>query len=230
VLFARRHPDLRPSARAASVASARTLAATSTLVLVAQLGDLAIHYSSNLVIASHLGPAAVPRYSVAYALFMLAQTICTTLLGPLWPFYAEAAARGDRAWIVRRFRASLVRTVPVMLALSAGIVALGRPVIRIWAGEAAVPTHGLLAAMAVYFVLWMVSAVTWMLANGLGFFRMRALSSIASGGTFLLGSLALVGPLGLPAIPLAGSVAMGIDCALGAAALWAWRRGDGRRT
>lgn len=226
-LFGRRHPDLRPAPSAASADGARALAGTSALVLLAQIGDLAIHFSANLVVASHLGPSAVPRYSVPYALFMLAQTVCNTLLGPLWPFYAEAAARGDRAWIARRFRESLVRTLPVMVGLAGGIVAFGPPVIRLWAGEAAVPTRGLLAAMAVYFTLWTVSAITWMLANGLGLFRARALSALASGATFVLGSLGLVERLGLPAIPLAGTLAMVIDCSLGAAALLVWRRGRG---
>jgi len=221
--FGRRQRDIRPSVSALSASSVRAVAATSAFVLLGQCGDLAIQYSSNLVVASHFGPSAVPQYSVPYSLFMVVQTLSNTLLGPLWPFYAEAAVRDDRVWIGQAFRSSLVRSMGVTIPLSIAIIAFGRPAIRLWAGQPAVPSFGVLFALACYFILWMLSAVAWMLAYGLGFFRLRALTSLTSAALFLCGSLSLVGSLGVLAIPLAGSAAMVVDCAIGLYSLQVWR-------
>ncbi len=85
------------------------------------------------------------------------------LLGPLWPAYAEASVRQDRAWIARAFRLSLFFTALSALGLLAVTAAL--PVIlRALPGDAAfVPTASLTWLIAG----WQIAA---MVQTPLGFF------------------------------------------------------------
>jgi len=80
--------------------------------------------------------------------------------------------------------------------------------------------------MALYFMLWMLSAVTWMLAYGLGYFRLRAITSLSSGTVFVFGSLFLVERFGLLALPMAGVTAMLIDFGIAMYALPIWQSGN----
>jgi O-antigen/teichoic acid export membrane protein len=214
VLFWRVFPDYRPSLRLVSLTSIRSIAGPSLFVLLSQIGDLAIHYSANLLISSSAGPGAVPAYSVPYSLFMLAQTAASTLLGPLWPFFAEAHQRGDRAWIKSVFLRSTRRIMLLMGGMVVAIVLFGRFAIRIWAGAAAVPGWMLLVMMGAYFLIWMLTAILWMLGYGMGYFKLRAFVSLLDGSVFVMGSYVLLPRLGVSAIPLSGFVAMLLDCCI----------------
>ena len=93
--FLKRHPDIRPTYKLVSISLAKEIARPSLLIFVSQIGDMLIHYSTNLVVASSFGPAQVPRYAVPYSMFMIAQSTAYNILQPLWPAYSEAFARGD---------------------------------------------------------------------------------------------------------------------------------------
>ena len=204
--FLYRHKELMPSPRLANTVTLREIGRPSLLIFISQISDTAVHYSSNVIISYYLGPSSVLRYAVPYSLFMLSQSLCYNILQPLWPAYAEAKSCSDHEWIHRTLYRSLHWAMLGMGVAGAVIVAIGRPVIRIWAGEAAVPSVGLLILLAVYFQTWMVAAVFDSLVCGLGRFRLRLVACLVGGGIFLGGSVALVRPVGVAAMPISGIV------------------------
>src|SRR5208283_441801 len=80
----------------------------------------------------------------------LAALLQSLIFPALWPAYAEAYARRDYGWIRRTFALTMKGTVALNLAGVLMIILLGRTVIRLWAGSAAVPTAHLLLAMGVW--------------------------------------------------------------------------------
>ena len=73
------------------------------MFLVLQLGVSIFYGSDNIIITHLLGPDAVAGYAVPERMFSLISTLLAMALMPLWPAYAEAAARGDHSWVRRTF-------------------------------------------------------------------------------------------------------------------------------
>jgi O-antigen/teichoic acid export membrane protein len=115
-------------------------------VTVAALVGISTDY---LVVAHVCGSVDVARYDVVYKLSSLTLFI-GYFAAPLWPAFSEAQTRGDARWLRTAFR----RTSG-LAALLAGVICLmlflfGRDVVRLWAGQAVVPSLSLLAGFCFY--------------------------------------------------------------------------------
>jgi len=182
----------------------KTFTPISMYVMVAQLGDVTAMYSSNLLIAHRFGPSTVPKYAIAYSLYMTAINMFHGVWAPFWPAYTEALSRRDLTWI----RQTLSRNTKLCLAGMSGdglaMIAIGPNVIKLWVGEPAVPQRRLLFAMSLYFVLLAISSLGTTTAYGLGLFRVKSASAVLSAAVLILGALLLFPTHGLLALPLAG--------------------------
>jgi O-antigen/teichoic acid export membrane protein len=227
-LFLRRYPQLKPSLRALDSGSLKALMAFGGWMFVTQAGDLAIFQSANLLIASHFGPAAVPRYAVPASVFMNVAALCFIIVQPYWPALKEASVRGDWEFI----RSTSARTLTIRLAImtSAALVVIvaGPPLIRLWAGDAAVPDRWLLVAMSGYNLLITLSGQYVVLLLSFGLARTKALLTLMVGATHVGGFLILSPVLGLMAFPVAGAIGVLADCLFGARRVSAYIREHAR--
>lgn len=214
IMLARTHRELRFGWRDVSLASVREVWGTGGLAFAIQLGDMAILQSANVLIAHALGPAAVSPYAVSFSVFYAGMCFVNYFVQPLWAAYAEAWARGDRVWIRARFARTFRLVVGLMSLGGLGMIVVGRTIIRVWAGAGVVPTLGLLVAMAVYFVAWTANNCVGAVASGLGLFGYRAISVVAAGAVFVVGSSLGLPRIGSVAIPLAGTLVMVIEGAV----------------
>ena len=228
-LFVVRHRDLRPSFRHWDLSALRTVAHFGGPLFVLQLANLAMLYSMNLLIANRLGPAEVPEYSVPYSLFIIVAGICYLLVQPYIPAYAEAFRRGDIAWVRRRALRSLAVTVGLMAAAGVVLSALGRFLIRLWAGPIVVPEPKFLCAMAIFSILMVAAATNGVLLIGLGRIWAKAILQIISVTIFVIGAWIMLPSLGLIAVPLAGIVALIIDPIISLPYAFSFMKGQSRR-
>ncbi len=211
-LLAGRHRSVvRPSLAHWSGRSVRAIMGQGTPLFLVQLSDLAILNTANLFIARSLGLAAVAHYSVALALFSTVSRICYAASSAYWPAYADAFAREDWDWLHSAANRTLALTAGAMTLAGACFVLIGKPLIFWWAGRAAVPTTGLLVAMAFYFLAATCSTTTGALLNGLGLAPLRAWLRLFVAATHLAGGWLLLPHLGLAAIPLAGGLGYVVD-------------------
>lgn len=202
--FGWKHPELRPAWSAANWPSLKVLGGTGLFLSIAQAGDLVMLCSANLLIASHLGPADVPRYAVAYSLLMFVQSVCLHFIVPFWPAYAEAIELQDVAYVRRSFWKGVRNTLALMALALAGFAVLGRSFIGLWAGPSAVPPPAVVAFLCAWFVVWTWNQNVNMVVNAFGGVRRRALGALLSAGMFLAIALVALPAIGLAAIPLAG--------------------------
>ncbi|MGD0497926.1 MAG: hypothetical protein ABSC23_05760 [Bryobacteraceae bacterium] len=213
-LFLIRYPAFRPSIRLWSFASLRDISGCGTAIFLSQLADMAIMYTSNVLISNRLGPGLVPSYAVPFSGFMVVSSICYGLVFPYMPAYAEALGRGDGEWIRKAALRILGRNMALMGAGGAGMIACGGFAIRIWTHGRVTAPRTFLAAMAVYFV-----CVAWTNTNGILLFGIgRVKTSAAIHGcvaaVHILGAWLLLPRLGIIAVPVAGTAAYLIDAAL----------------
>jgi O-antigen/teichoic acid export membrane protein len=176
-LFGWRHPDLRPGLRWCDRRSLRALWGFGGPLTLQQIANMAVLYSANILIANRLGPAAVPQYSVPYAMFAILTATALQIVSPYLPAYAEASARGDWHWIRRRAIAAVAVTAALLGGGGALLVLIGPAAIRLWAGGEIKPATGLLAALACFCLLKAVSNANGVLLTGLGLVSLNVLDA-----------------------------------------------------
>ena len=161
-----------------------------------QVAAVVVFSSDNLVVSHYLGPAEVTPYSVTWRMVGFVAVLQSLLFPALWPAYAEAHARSDYGWIRRTFAVTMTGT----LALNAGCVAIllviGRGLIRLWAGPAAVPPRSLLVAMCVWALISGLMTVESCLLAALNRTRAQAVLSILAAGVNLVLSIMWVRQFG----------------------------------
>jgi O-antigen/teichoic acid export membrane protein len=210
-LFAGPLADTRPSAGRFRFGALRALASGGAPLVLLQVANLAVMHSANVMIANRFGPAEVPRYSVPFAMFTTAAALCHAIVSPFWPACAEAAARGDHSWIAASLRRTLGRTLGFMAPACLAAALAGRQAIELWAGKDAVPSHLLLAAMSVYFLLVVWSMNYGVVLLGLGAVRVKAALGIFVAGAHIGGFYGFSSWLGTASIPIAGAIGLAVE-------------------
>jgi O-antigen/teichoic acid export membrane protein len=214
IFFGQRHPDLRPGLQWCDAASLRDLWDVAGPVTLQQLGNLTVSYSANVLIANRLGPAAVPQYSIPYALFAILVSIAWQIVSSYLPAYAEASAREDWQWIRRRAMHALWVTVALLGSGGAALLLAGPETIRLWTGGQVKTETGLLATLACFCLLKAVSNANGTLLVGLRLVKMAAFVSVTVGVVYVVGAWFLLPWLGLVAVPVAGVLAYLLDTAV----------------
>jgi O-antigen/teichoic acid export membrane protein len=190
--------------------------------LVIQLGALGMFQSQPMIITQILGPAKVVAFVVAQKILTLPMDLAFMTTSPFVAAFGEARARSDWNWIKEAYRKltlfSVIIGFPVMLAI--GVTA--KPLIRIWAGQAAVPDTSLIVWLTLYNLLGVSLMATGQLLSGV--MRINALACSTA-----LCAVGIIG-LGIPACHWFG--VSGIAMAMAASKfvafwpiqLWAVRR------
>jgi O-antigen/teichoic acid export membrane protein len=171
-LFFRRHPELKPALADARVKTMKALWNSGSQFFVAQLAAVAMWQNDNIVISQLFGAGAVGPYSLAFRLASTYLALANIWLGPLWPAYADAAARQDFVWIRGTVRRSTILATVASTIVGAGIVVLGKFVIVLWARSAAMaPDRALLFPVGALVPIYVFCNSQAMALNGLGRLR-----------------------------------------------------------
>lgn len=131
------------------------------------------------------GPAGVTSYSVFVTLTMAQLGFILMLTTPTWPAVADAAARGEVAWVRQAVRRLERYALAFATVTGVSLVALGPWLLPLWLGERATALNrSILLAYAVYFLLYAWRHVQHMLLIGLG--QTRRLARVQLLESFIL--------------------------------------------
>jgi len=189
-------PWLRPRFSLISGAAIRELLDSGSSFFLIQVAAVVVFSSDNLIVSHYLGAAEVTPYSVTWRVVGLAAVLESLIFPALWPAYAEAHARRDVLWIRRTFAATMKGTIALNLLCVALLLLLGRSLIRLWAGPAAVPTTALLLAMGIWAVINGFMSVESCLLAALNRTRAQAVLSVIAAVLNIALSLLLVRRIG----------------------------------
>ena len=149
-IFFKRYPWLRPAPSAVRWHCLHRLFKLGAKYFVVQLGSLGVYQSQPMIITQILGPAKVMVFVVTQKVITLPMDVIYMSTAPFVPAFGEAKAREDWNWIKRAYRnatlGSVAAGVPILLA----VALLAKPLIRIWAGPAAVPDTSLILWLSAY--------------------------------------------------------------------------------
>jgi O-antigen/teichoic acid export membrane protein len=198
-------PWLRPRLALLDWTSARELLASSSGFFLIQIAGVVVFSSDNLVVSHYLGAAQVTPYNVTWRLVMLTAVLQALVFPALWPAYAEAYAQQDYAWMRQAFRIVMRATLALNLACAVVFITFGKTLIRLWAGPAALPSSGLLAAMALWSIISGFMTVESCLLAAVNRTRAQGVLSIVAAALNLGLSIVLVQRIGAVGV-IAGTI------------------------
>lgn len=190
-------PELRPRLSLVNRPAVKRLSSLGGLYLALSVAGALGYETDNIVIARILGADVVPTYALPFRLFYIVPTVLSFGLAPLWPAYAESAARGDVDWVKSTFIRSIRSALAVSVIASLFLVVFGRVLIRVWVGGVIEPSFALLFGFGLWTVITGVTGPFAMLLNGLGVVRFQVVASLTMGATNLALSIILVKTIGV---------------------------------
>lgn len=159
-------------------ALARRILRTGVGFLGLDISYLVIFNGTLLIISNVLGASAVPEFGVPARAFAVINMMTALLVNPLWPAFAEAAARGEYAWIRKAFRRSLVLTICVGLVPTLILIFAGREIFYAWVGDSVVPKMGLLVVLGLWNMVFIIGNTVGVFLNGMGAVRVSATTQV----------------------------------------------------
>ncbi len=209
-LFEFYKPWLQPSPRAVDRHVVRELFSAGWKFFVIGTAWMINSQTDNLVIAHFLGASRVTPYNVTFRLFAMATIVQTLAIPSLWPAYTEAFAQKDFDWIRRIFRSNFTWSFVMALGIAIVLVIFGRPIIRFWAGAAAVPSFSALVWMALWNVMLSHLYVASTLLNATGHLKGMTIYGTITAILNLVLSIILVKIYGISGVIAATVIAFAV--------------------
>lgn len=147
-------PWLRPRRGDMSWALVRRVLPSSATFFAIDVAALFVFQLDKFLLIRFAGPAEVADYDLATRVFLLANSVLTLVLNPLWPAFGEAMKRGDAAWSRKALKRISTLSAAAMAALTLVAVLYGKPAIRLWAhNQTFDPNPALFAVLGAYFAV-----------------------------------------------------------------------------
>jgi O-antigen/teichoic acid export membrane protein len=217
VLFGKQQQWLAPRMRDFRGTTAKSLIRVGLLFMILQFAGVAAYQLDNIVIAQILGPEHVQQYAIPAKLFLLAPTVLSFALVPLWPAYREAISRGDSEWVGRTLSRSIHLGLVIVVPLSLLLIVASPGLIELWVGDAVSPSLPLLLGLGIWNALMGLSGPIAMLLNGANAIGFQALCAVLMAFANVALSILLVRHIGV-AGAVFGSVAAQVIFVLAPAA------------
>lgn len=177
ITFLLLYPKLRPSIHFFSWNAVKGLLTTGVKFFVLQIMGIVIFTSSNILISNIFGPEKVTPYQIAYRYFSLMMVFFTIVVTPYWSATTDAYERGDMDWIRRSM--NKIHKVMIFVGIILFImVAVSRPVYRLWVGNGVDIPIEMSLLMAVYIFIILYSMSYSYLLNGIGALNVQLIFTI----------------------------------------------------
>jgi O-antigen/teichoic acid export membrane protein len=199
-----RHRALAPDFRSVNFAHFRIIWHDSSRLLIAQIADTVIAFTSNVLVASQLGAAVVPEVSVSLQVMMIFNFVSCMFILPLWPAYVEAGVREDWAWIKTALWRGVLRSVGAVTLGCVGYTLIYRVFLHTWSPALPIPPLSFVIALDVWFLIYVWNKNSMVLLNALGFTSVRAWVAPMAAAVFIGIAVILLPKMGIIAIPIAG--------------------------
>jgi O-antigen/teichoic acid export membrane protein len=184
VLF-RRRPWLLPHPSAFDAGSAKVILKLGLMFFALQIAASLGYSSDNIVITQILGAAAVAAYAVPQKLFSVVSILVGIGLGPMWPAYGEAFARGDTEWVRRTFWSSLRWIMMTVIPVCALLVLIGPYVVGVVIGKSLQIPPSLFIVLGVWVGVSTGSNVMSVLLNGASVLKSQIVIALLTGSSNL---------------------------------------------
>lgn len=156
----------------------KILIKTGGLFLVLQIGTMVCWGLDSFIISSTLGAASVATYSVVQRLFQFVSQPLSMINAPFWAAYANANYIGDKQFIRKSLKKSLISTFIISTILGFILLCSANMIIKHWTNENINPTIMLLVVFFSWTVIETVGNAFAMFLNGCGIVKEQVVTVI----------------------------------------------------
>ncbi|MGD0831127.1 MAG: hypothetical protein ABR907_09310 [Terracidiphilus sp.] len=213
-LFGFRYRNLVPAFRGISARCFGLIWHDSSRLLLAQIADTVIAFTSNVLVALQLGAAHVPEVSVSLQAMMVSSFVCCMFLLPLWPAYVEARVVGDWKWICRALRTGILRSMSITILVTSVYACLYRVFIHTLSAQLPIPPLSFVLCLDGWFLLYVWNKNFMVFLNGLGYTRVRAWAAPISAVAFVISVRSLLPHFGVSAVGMGGIISALAEAAI----------------
>jgi len=183
--------------RTASPVAFRRMFGFGWILTVNSISGFFLYQVQKFLVGAAMGPGAVPVYQAAVVLPSKLHAAVNAATEVMFPF---ASAAHDRTLVRQVYLRMLGGSALSALVGFAALVALARPLLRLWLGAGvAAPTAPLIPVFALGYALLALSPAPFHLVNGLGrpglntlFYAMNACLNVVLAGALALSGLTLM--------------------------------------
>lgn len=122
-------------------------------VFLVNVGNQVLEASQLIIITRTMGLTSAAVWSVSTKLFVLIYQLITKIEGTAIVFFAEMMVRGETGKLATRFRQIYQLTAGIAVVALAGVIAINRPFVSVWANPALGWSIQLSLMMAAYVFL-----------------------------------------------------------------------------
>ncbi len=200
VVFNYQHPWLRPRLKNCNSAFARKIFKIGLSFFALHMLVKLTYSSDNLIIAQLLGAEAVSQYAIPAQMFGLCLIIMNMVIGPLWPAYSEAMARGEIAWAEKTLNRTLVVLLIVVGIPSGLLVILGPWLLKLWVGNKITPSFPLLLGFGIWTLILSIGGSMSMFLNAANIFGFQIICNTLTFIVSVIAKVLLARSFGLPGV------------------------------
>ncbi len=148
------------------------------LFFILQIGTMVGWGADSLIISSTLGAAQVAAFSIVQRLFQIVTQPMSIMNAPLWGAYADARSRGEKAFIRKTLKTSLIGTSGIAFAGAAILLITGERLVAIWTGSTVSISLVLLATYGSWAILDAIGNALAVFLNGCGIVKPQVFTVI----------------------------------------------------
>lgn len=163
---------------ASSLAERHDILKVGGLFFVLQVGGVVAAGADNLLIMAFHGAGQVAVFNIGQRLFQLVSQPLAVMNAPLWAAYADAHARGDRAFIGMTLKRSMMVTAAISFLGGGLVLMFGDVLTRWWTGGAVVMPFGLGLVFFLATICEAVGNALAMMLNGCGIVREQVVTVV----------------------------------------------------
>jgi len=148
------------------------------LFFILQIGTMVGWGADSLIIAGTLGAAQVAAFAIIQRLFQFVTQPMSIVNAPLWGAYADAYSRGEKKFIGKTLKTSLIMTSFFSLSSMGILLLAGEHLVGIWTGNAVKISLVLLLAYGTWAVFDAIGNALGVFLNGCGIVRPQVFTVI----------------------------------------------------
>lgn len=150
----KKYPRLKVSLKNIEWSYSKDIFSLGIMMFISQIAALILNATDNLVISRYINVASVTPYNFCYKFFNIINMVYVSLITPLLSAYTMANAKKDKEWIKRTLRRNLFLFSIFFVGLIVAMFVF-KDFARIWLRKELAYERGLIAMVALYFILLM---------------------------------------------------------------------------
>lgn len=139
---------------------------------IIQIQMVVLYQATNILISNVSSAEQVTAYNIAYKYLSIGAMVLSILLGPLWPAYTDAYAKGDYKWMKSTYKKMCKLVLLVMMGVVV-MMALSPIVYKIWIKNTTLVPWSMTIAVGIYIMIHSWDSLQVILINGIGAIKIQ---------------------------------------------------------